>query len=206
MLVLKVLIPFMGSMKFRIKYPNLTLFGISIIVAILLMYFGILDMLLGNLGSFGYLGALIAGILFPITFTSPIAAIALFYLGEHYNFLVVAGIGTIGAVLGDLIIFHLIKGGVTTEIEEIREEYKEAHPIHGHRERHRELVKLFHSRPFHALALFMGAIFILAPGPDELGIAIFASYNVDMRKFIPLSLVLNAASVLIVTWAGHSAV
>lgn len=193
-------------MKFMIKYPNLILLGISIVVAITLMYFGIFELLLGRLGNFGYIGAFIAGILFPITFTSPIAAVALFYLGEHYNFLTIAGMGAVGAVLGDVIIFHFIKGGIMTEIEEIREEYKEAHPVHGHRERHRELVKLFHSKPFHALALFLGAIFILAPGPDEFGIAIFASYNVDMRKFIPLSLALNAVSVLIVTWAGHSAV
>src|SRR3989344_551156 len=138
-------------MKLRIKYPNLTLLGASIVVAIGLAYFNVFDKALGSLGSFGYLGAFVAGILFPITFTSPKAAFAFFYLGEHYNILSVIGLGAVGAVLGDLIIFTFIKDGAIAEIEEIREEHKIAHPIHGHRKRHEALVELFHSRYFHAL-------------------------------------------------------
>ncbi|MCR4261262.1 MAG: hypothetical protein NUV96_02960, partial [Candidatus Colwellbacteria bacterium] len=149
-----------------------------------------------------YLGAFIAGVLFPITFTSPIAAFAFFYLGEHYNLLAVTGLGALGAVLGDLIIFTFIKDGTLAEIEKIREQHKIAHPIFGHRERHKELAKLFHSKPFHALALFIGGILILLPGPDEFGIAIFASYKLNMKKFIPISLALNTISILLVTLAG----
>ncbi|MCR4260875.1 MAG: hypothetical protein NUV96_00815, partial [Candidatus Colwellbacteria bacterium] len=72
-------------MRLRIKYPNLTLLGLSVVVAIVLTRFDVFDRTFGVLGDFGYLGAFIAGVLFPITFTSPIAAFAFFYLGEHYN-------------------------------------------------------------------------------------------------------------------------
>ena len=189
-------------MKLRIKYPNLTLLGISILFAVALTYFNFFDKFFGILGNFGYLGAFIAGILFPITFTSPIAAFAFFYLGGHYNIFVVTGLGAIGAVLGDLIIFTFIKAGTIAEIEKIREEHKIAHPIHGHRKRHEALVKLFHSRPFHALALFVGGLLILLPGPDEFGIAILASYKFNMEKFVPISLILNTVSIYLVTLAG----
>src|SRR3989338_893590 len=189
-------------MKLRIKYPNLTLLGASVVVAIALTHFNVFDKTFGALGDFGYLGAFVAGILFPITFTSPIAAFAFFYLGEHYNLLAVTGLGTIGAVLGDLIIFTFMKDGTIAEIEKIREQHKIAHPIYGHRERHKALVKLFHSRPFHSLSLFVGAVLILLPGPDEFGIAIFASYKLKMKKFIPVSLALNTISILLVTLAG----
>ena len=173
--------------------------------AIGLTYFNVFDTFFSYLGNFGYLGAFIAGILFPITFTSPIAVFAFFYLGSHYNLLIVTGLGAIGALLGDLIIFTFIKDGTIAEIEEIRREHRIAHPIHGHLKRHEALVRLFHSKPFHALALFIGGILILLPGPDEFGIAIFASYNVDMKKFIPLSLALNTASIWLVTLAGSVA-
>ena len=154
------------------------------------------------MGNFGYLGAFIAGILFPITFTSPNAAFAFFYLGGHYNIFLVTGIGALGAVLGDLIIFTFVKDGIIMEIEKIREEHKVAHPIHGHLKRHEAFVKLFHSRPFHALALFVGGLLILLPGPDEFGIAILASYKFNMKKFVPISLILNTASIYLVTLAG----
>lgn len=190
-------------MKFRIRYPNLTLLAVSILVAILLSYFNVFDQAFGKLGDFGYLGAFIAGILFPITFTSPIAAFAFFYLGEHYNLLWVTGLGALGAVIGDLIIFTFVKDGTLKEIEEIRERHRVAHPIYGHRERHRELMKLFRSKPFHALALFIGGLLVLLPGPDEFGIAIFASYKFDMRKFVPISFILNTGSILLVTFAGQ---
>ena len=87
-------------------------------------------------------------------------------------------------------------------IREIREEHRIAHPIHGHKKRHEALVTLFHTKPFHALAMFIGGLFILLPGPDEVGIAIFSSYKMNSKKFILLSLALNAASVWIVMLAG----
>mgnify|MGYP001566083748 CR=1 FL=1 len=192
-------------MKLRIKYPNLTLLGASILFAIALTYFDVFDTLFSSLGSFGYLGAFVAGILFPITFTSPIAVFAFFYLGGHYSLFAVTGLGAVGALLGDLIIFTFIKDGTLAEIEKIREEHKIAHPIHGHQKRHEALVKLFHSRPFHALALFIGGLLILMPGPDEFGIAIFASYKFNMKKFVPISLILNTASIWLVAMAGANA-
>ena len=68
-------------MKLRIKYPNLTMLGASVLFSIALTYIDFFDKFFGAMGNFGYLGAFIAGILFPITFTSPIAAFAFFYLG-----------------------------------------------------------------------------------------------------------------------------
>lgn len=190
-------------MKLRIKYPNLTLLAASILVAIALAYFNIFEMALGDLGSFGYIGAFVAGVLFPITFTSPVAAFAFFYLGGHYNLLGVTVLGGIGAVLGDLLIFTFIKDGTIAEIEKIREKYDAVHRKHPHyRHRHKAFVELFHNRLFHALALFLAGLFILLPGPDEFGVAVFASYGVDMKKFIPLSLLLNTVSIGLVTFAG----
>jgi len=191
-------------MKLHIKYPNLTFLGISIVTASILTYLGVFAAILGGLGGLGYLGALIAGIFFPITFTSPLAAVALFYLGAHYNIYTTVIFGTIGAVIGDLLIFTVIKDKTVSEIEEIRSAYKLAHRgTEEHRRRHESLLSLFHTKPFHALALFIGGILILLPGPDEFGIAIFASYKFNIKKFIPLSFIFNAIGVWMTVYAGE---
>jgi len=193
-------------MKFRIKYPNLTLLGLSILVAVLLAHFDVIGRALGDLGRFGYLGAFMAGALFPITFTSPIAIMTLFYMGGHYGLVSTVVLGTAGSVIGDFIIFSFIKDRTIREIEEIRTEHRVAHPIHGHKKRHEALVALFHSKPFHALAMFIGGVLIILPGPDEFGIAILSSYKMNSKRFIFLSLILNAASVWLVVAAGAKSI
>ena len=189
-------------MKLKIKYPNLTLFFISVILAIALSLMGVFDMLFANLGSLGYVGAFIAGLLFPITFTAPVATAALFYIGAHYDLVSSALLAAFGALIGDLIIFTFIKDKTLSEIEDIRSEYRIAHRTHDHYRRHKALLDLFHNKSFHALALFLGGVLILSPFPDELGVAILASYKIDIKKFVPLSFLLNGIGVLIVLLLG----
>ena len=177
-------------MKFRIKYPNLTLLGLSIFISAGLVHVGVMDKVLGHLENLQYVGAFIAGVLFPITFTSPVAVTALYYMGAHYGIMSTVILGAIGAVVGDF------SKDVHQTVITI------AHPIHGHKKRHEALVTLFHTKPFHALAMFIGGVFILLPGPDEIGIAILSSYKMNSKKFILLSLVLNTASVWVVILAG----
>ena len=46
-------------MKLIVKYPNLTLLGLSVLVAVLLSHFDVIDKVLGDLGRLGYLGAFV---------------------------------------------------------------------------------------------------------------------------------------------------
>ncbi|KKU11498.1 MAG: hypothetical protein UX16_C0013G0003 [Parcubacteria group bacterium GW2011_GWB1_45_7] len=189
-------------MTFKVKYPNLTFLGISILTTVILSYFGIFDKTFGGLGKLGFLGALVAGALFPITFTSPIAVASLYYLGSHLGLPLTVAFGAIGALLGDLMIYRFLKDHTIAEIAAIHEKYRANHPTHdklGHR---KALLSLFHSKPFHSLGLFLGGLLIVLPVPDELGIAILASYRLNTRKFMVVSLVLNAVSVWIVASLG----
>lgn len=189
-------------MKLRIKYPNLTLFFVSVVLAVILSIMGVFDTLFADLGSLGYVGAFIAGLLFPITFTAPIATAALLYIGAHFDLVSSTLLATFGALIGDLVIFTFVKDRTLTEIEEIRSEYRIAHRTHDHYRRHKALRDLFHSKPFHALGLFLGGVLILSPFPDELGVAILASYKVDVKKFVPLSFLLNGVGILLILLIG----
>lgn len=189
-------------MKFRVKYPNLTLFGTSILIVTVLSRFDIFDKVFGDIGSLGFLGAFIAGILFPITLTSPFAVASLYYLGGHIGLPMTVVFGGIGAVIGDLLIYSFIKDGTIVEIEEIYKQYKTNHPTHDKKGHRKALLHLFHSKFFHALGLFVGGLLIMLPTPDELGIAVLSSYKLSRKKFIFLSLVLNTISVWIVATLG----
>jgi len=186
----------------RIKYPNITLFLLSILIAVLLSVTGVLDAFFSDLGSLGYVGAFLAGLLFPITFTAPLATAALLYIGAHYDITSSVLLATFGALIGDLVIFTFIKDGTLKEIHEIRSEYRINHRTHDHYRRHKALLMLFQTKPFHALAIFLGGLLILSPLPDEFGVAILASYKLDIKKFIPLSLLLNGIGIWIVLSIG----
>lgn len=189
-------------MKFRIKYPNLTLLGLSVITTAVLAHFGVFTKTFGGLGELGFIGAFVAGAMFPITFTSPIAVASLYYLGSHIGMPTTIIFGGIGALVGDLFIFKILKDRTIAEIVAIRKKFREAHGGHDKKGHRSELKKLFHSKPFHSLGLFVGGLLIMLPVPDELGIAILASYRLDTKRFIAISLVLNTISVWIITALG----
>ncbi|MEK7559055.1 MAG: hypothetical protein AAB521_02010, partial [Patescibacteria group bacterium] len=69
----------------RLKYKNLTLLFFSIILAVFLSRLEGFHTLLLNLGSFGYIGAFIAGILFVSTFTVATGAVVLLVLAEKLS-------------------------------------------------------------------------------------------------------------------------
>ena len=106
-------------MKHRFKYPDLTLFGISVLAAVLFSWLGVFDTLFAGIGSLDYVGALIAGFLFPITFTTSFATAALFYLGANHDPTSTIMLATLGAVFGDLTIFTFIKDHTLAEIKPI---------------------------------------------------------------------------------------
>lgn len=184
-----------------VKYPNLTLFGFSILAAVVLAWLGIFERIFSGLGELGYLGAFIAGVILPFTFAAPMATVSFFYLGEFYNPVAVALWGGLGAVLADLLIFYFFKGGFFKELEVIWGKHGQL----NHPRRHAFLVGLFHTKLFHFISLFTAGLLILSPFPDEIGIAVFTYYKLPIKKLVPLSFLLNSIGIWIIVGAGYLA-
>lgn len=187
----------------RIKYPNITLFCLSVVLAGVLSWTGVFDSF-AELGKFDYLGAFIAGLLWPFTFATPLAAASFFYLGQFgSNIWAIIAIGSIGSLVSDIIIWKFFKGGIFTEFERIWENYKNHHRrpfLHEHRP---HLIQLFHARLFHFFMLFLGVIVLFSPLPDELGLEMLAYYKLARWKFIFLSLTSAAFAIWVVASAGR---
>lgn len=176
----------------RLKYKNLTLLFFSIILAVFLSRLESFHALLLNLGSFGYLGAFIAGILFVSTFTVATGAVILRVLAEKLSPLEIGIIAGFGAVLGDFTIFKFVKDGLVNEVREVYEKID-----HGN-----HLLKLLHTKYFSWMFPIFGAIVIASPLPDEIGVSLLGIGKMKSYQFLILSFILNAVGIFLVVSAS----
>ena len=98
------------------KYPYLTAILISIIIAIFLGTSETFKSWLLHLGSLEYIGALIAGVFFVSSFTVAISVVVVAIMTENINPMALALIGGVGAVMGDYLIFKLIRSHLQDEL------------------------------------------------------------------------------------------
>lgn len=188
-----------------IKYPNITLFILSVTVAVILSWTGVFDSF-AALGKFGYLGTFVAGLLWPFTFAAPLAAASFFYLGQTMNIWMVIVIGSTGALMSDLLIARIFKGGIFNELEKIWAIYEHEHSRHRRRftrEHKPHLIGLFHSRPVHFITLFLGIIVLFSPLPDEIGLEMLAYYKLRAWKLVLLSVASSAVAIWLAVSAGR---
>lgn len=174
------------------KYKNLTVVFLSIVLAVILSQIEVFHSLLLHLGSFGYIGAFIAGMFFVSTFTVATSALTLLILTETLSPLEIGLIAGLGAVVGDMLIFRLIKDDLSNEIED----------IYNHMDRNKHLKRLFHSKYFNWMLPVLGSIIIASPLPDELGVSLMGISKINTGKFVFLSYVLNSIGIFLVVSAS----
>ena len=174
------------------KYKNLTAVFIGIVVAIILSQNETFHSFLLHLGNFGYIGAFIAGILFVSTFTVATSALVLLVLAETLSPIEIGLIAGLGAVVGDMLIFRLIKDNLTYEIED----------IYNHMDRKKHLKKLFHSKYFNWMLPVIGSIIIASPLPDEIGVSLIGISKMNTFKFILISYILNSIGIFLIVSAS----
>jgi hypothetical protein len=93
----------------RKRYSHYIFLAFSIILSIIILRNATFHSYLLHLGGIGYLGAIIAGIFFVSTFTFAPATIVLFILSETHPFWVISLFAGLGAMIGDLTIFQIIR-------------------------------------------------------------------------------------------------
>lgn len=186
----------------RIKYPNIILFVLSATIAVILSWVGVFEYL-AHIGDLGYVGAFVAGLLWPFTFVTPLATAGFFYLGQANNIWGVIALGSIGAFFSDLFIWRFFKGGIFDEFEKIWEIYENHHRRRFTQKHKLHLIQLFHSRPFHFINLFLGVTVLFSPLPDEIGLEMLAYYKLGPGKFVLLSIISSVVAIWLVTNAGR---
>lgn len=169
------------------RYKNTALLVMSVVLFVLVYDSSPVVRFVDVLGAWGWTGIVIAGIFFTSTFTVAPAALVLFRLAEVFPPVEVALLGGIGAMIGDVLIFRLLKDHIFEEWEPVFQHLGESH-----------LVRTLHTPFFAWLAPVVGALIIASPLPDELGIGLLGIAKLKTWKFMVISFVMNTLGIFII--------
>lgn len=174
------------------KYKNITFLVFSLVLAYFVLRNDALHSYLLHLGNFGYIGAFFAGMLFVSTFTFATGAILLLVLAETLSPIEIGIIAGLGGVVGDFIIFHLVKDGLVKEIKQIYRLFDKDH----------HFKKVLHTKYFSWTLPVVGAIIIASPLPDEIGVSLMGISKLKTYQFLLVSFILNAIGIFLVVSAS----
>jgi len=176
----------------RYHFKNITYFGISFVIGLILLKTSFFRDLIFHLGNFGYISAFFGGILFVSTFTVSIGTALLLLLAETLHPIEIGFIAGIGAVVGDLTIFHYIRSrGLSSEIKHL------VGILGGDK-----IIHLIHTKYFSWTLPLLGALIIASPLPDEMGVGLMGISKLKTSQFILLSFILNTIGIFLIVSAG----
>lgn len=164
----------------RPKLIALGVFFLGVFVAVLFLRFPQTQRFYTGVQNDGYLGALVAGVMYAISFAAPSATIIFVHLGQHLNMFLAAMVGGVGALLYDLLIFTVARRGSHNRFVEMIK-----NKLPG-RQR----------TPQWVLALF-GMVILASPLPDELAAGMLGLSSFSAKKFLVLSFALNTLGIFI---------
>ncbi|RJQ29844.1 hypothetical protein C4571_00270 [Candidatus Parcubacteria bacterium] len=167
---------------------------LSVVIAILLARTDILKDLLTSSAESVILGSFIAGIFFTSIFTTAPAIVILGELAQANSIFLVAFVGGIGSMIGDLLILKFVERSVVDDLLEL---LKRA----SGRERFSHIMKF---RLFRWFLAFVGALIIASPLPDELGLFFIGLSKIKISFFAALSLVMNFAGIFLIGLIARS--
>lgn len=160
---------------------------LSIIIAIMLVKTGVIEELLVSIQGIRYIGSFIAGIFFASAFTAALSTAVFVEIADINSIFLMAILGGLGALFGDLIIFHFVKDRLSENVAFLIKKSKSE-----------RWVAIFKMKFFRWLIPFLGALIIASPLPDEIGVAMMGLSKMKTWKFGILSFLLNSAGILII--------
>ena len=133
----------------------------------------------------------VAGIFFTSVLTTPASVVVLGELGAAGSPWAIAGVGALGAVLGDLVLFGFLKSHVNRDIEQFIKT-----------RRLRSAFSLSRFRSFTWLLPFVGGLIIASPLPDELGVTLLGITKLPTKLFMVVSYLSNFLGILLIALVG----
>ncbi len=162
----------------------------SIILTFVLVQIPFYHTLIAAFGTYGYIGALIAGMLFVSVFTAAPAVLLLLTLAETHAILPLAIIAGLGAVFGDYIIMSVLTKHANDSIGSMAEQ-----------DGIMKTVKLLRHSKYRFFLTILGAIIVASPLPDELGLALMGLANIKRSWFLWLTFILNTVGIYLLLMA-----
>jgi len=174
------------------RYWNSTLLVLSVTAFIFLARTPSISNAISQIGSLGYIGSFITGVMFVSTFTAVPATFVLFEMADKLNPVMVAIFAGFGAMVGDYLIFRFFQDKVFDELKPIFT--KLSYPA----------VRTLFKTPYFAWLLpVIGAVMIASPLPDEVGIGMLGLSKIKKWQFLAVTYLLNVVGIFLVVTAAR---
>lgn len=169
------------------RYKNTFFSVVSLLFFIFFINHPFVQNIMKQVGSFGYAGVFLCGVLFVSTFTV-VPSIALLYeFAGVLNPWWVAIIAGLGTMVGDYFVFKFLRDGIFEEIGPIFAKLEGSF-----------LKKIFASPFFVWLTPIIGAILIASPVPDEIGVSMMGLSKIKLWQFMLISFCLGFIAIFMV--------
>lgn len=165
---------------------------VGIVLTFLLVKMGILQQFFDLTRNAGLFTSFVAGILLSSSLTIAIALLAIIDISKTTPPLVVALMGALGAVIGDLFLFLFVRDELGRNVGGYMKEAK-----------YKKAIKFFHLSSMKWLAILVGIIAIALPIPDELGLALLGLAKVRTPYVLVLSFLTTFVEILIIISLTH---
>lgn len=150
---------------------------------------GLLDSVFALSGSSYLLASFVAGIFFTSFLTLAPAAVVLYeILHAGAPAAPVIFLGAAGAVIGDFTLLKFLQISLTNDLVSF-----------VRRHTSRRLKRMWRLKWFSLTMAVIGALIIASPLPDEFGLALIGISKIPIQFFIPLSYVMNALGIFIIS-------
>jgi len=143
---------------------DLVIILLSIIFAVAIVKTGLLSLFVGLTDNLWFIESFLVGIFFTSIFTTAPATVAFGEIAQHNSLILVSVFGALGALVGDWIIFRLMKDRFLKDFEYlIRKKLGRG-----------RILSIFHLKYFRRFTFFIAAFIIASPLPDEVGITLLS--------------------------------
>jgi len=166
---------------------DLFLLGLSVVFTFFLVRFGVIDLILSASQGVLIVTSFVAGFFWTSIFTISPASIAIAHLSHYIDPITLATWGAVGSMIGDLIIFSFIKDVFADDVRGVI--------------KHSRFKRILSKTHFTFLRWFgplIGALVIISPLPDEIGLSLMGISKMKTRYLIPLAFVLNFAGIYLI--------
>lgn len=164
------------------------LFILSLSFAWYILKSGILNNLIEVLLPVRFLAEFVAGFLYTSFLTTPVALAMILILAQDSNPIILALLGGLGASLGDLIIVKFFRSKELSSDVDLA-----AHELHLNK-----INKFLSKWNLEFITPFLGALAIMSPFPDELGLMLIGASKLKNSQIFLITFFLNVAAILLV--------
>lgn len=175
------------------KYPKFALFLVCVVFAYWIFSYSEFLGIEKVVASLGLFGIFLSGMMFTYGFTTPIA-IAIFLVSSPENIFIASLVAGIGALIGDMTIFSLIRYSFKDEVKLLSKEKIVL-----------EIEETIPKKIRKYLAVLFAGIIIASPLPDEIGVSMLAGVTrISTKVFMVVSFVMNSLGVYVMLLIGRT--